>query len=93
MDEVSSEVPKASKAKEFAKKYAGTGVIGSMLMFMMTYVDGKIEAVERNMNEKQVMVTSYVDIRHDEVKEDLKEIKMILEKIDARIYQMKGEKQ
>lgn len=78
--------------KLFLKRYAGTGVIGAMLTFMMTYVDGKIEAVEKTMSEKQLVLTSYVDIRHDDVKEDLKEIKRILEKIDSRIYQMKGDK-
>lgn len=81
------------KVKNTAKRYIGTGIIGSMLTFITMYVDNQLGAVERDIESKHQMVVKYVDDKHIQVKDDLNDIKRMLERIDKRVYDLNQNKE
>lgn len=79
---------------------AGGGALGALIPLLMWFNQQQSQAVEHQLKAKEVQMKQYVDERHSEVKNDIKDmdrkigdLKVTVDKIDSRIYDMwKNEK-
>jgi len=75
----------------------GGGIVGGSGIFIiaMNLMNDKIDTVSKGLDEKDAKITAMVDYKHTSVMAELnhlsdqqKEMKLILEKIDQRVYEM-----
>lgn len=69
-------------------KWSGGGTIVAIMTFFIGYVDSRVNEIEAKVDYEVKDTKQYVDKKHVEVKEDLKDIKKILMKMDDRLFNL-----
>lgn len=71
------------------KKIAGgTLGLGATISLVLAYVDQKTSAIEKSIDEKNVAVYRYVDVKHQEIKSGLDRMNDTLDRIDNRVFNL-----
>ena len=80
----------AGAAMATTKAKVGLSVTGlvAVATMMFSYVDNRIADVKSVLAKNETSLTRYVDIRHEQVKEDLQEIKTGIQILNADIKQI-----
>ena len=82
-----SEQGSATKVSKKMIAGASSGVIG-LATLLLTYIDNKIEASNKLVEQKYMNVKEYVDLKHNGIENKLTRIESLLVKIDDRIYEL-----
>lgn len=86
-----SEANQDDKPTIFKNKKLMAGAGGGVLAFtsvVFAYIDGKIDDVNKRIDDKYAHVKEYVDTKHTNVDEKLIKIENILVRIDDRVYEL-----
>ncbi len=73
--------------KNFFENFKDVMWLASMIVASAIYVFSNF-ATQSALAEKEKNLTAYVDQRHDEVQRQLSEMKVILYRIDQRVYEI-----
>jgi Na+-transporting NADH:ubiquinone oxidoreductase subunit NqrC len=65
--------------------------VASIAIATILYLLGTF-ATQAALAEKEKAITEYVDIKHENVKADLKDMKAVLDRIDQRVYEMRRQR-
>lgn len=68
------------------KLAGGTIGLGAAVSLILAYVDQRVSAVEKSLEEKNASVYRMIDVRHGDVKSGLDNIQKKLDTIDERVY-------